>query len=132
MTPAYQAFLASKAVQAKPCGLDRVPELAAHLFPFQRHCVEFALHTGCSGLFLDTGLGKTECELEWCQQAIEATGDRALILTPLAVAQQTKRRMIATRGKALDRWKARMDRCVFSKLARKPMQSCMRWANMKS
>jgi hypothetical protein len=88
----YAAFLASKAVRAKERGLERVPELAPHLFPFQRHCVEFALSCGSSGLFLDTGLGKTECQLEWCRHALEATNGRALILTPLAVAGQTKRR----------------------------------------
>jgi superfamily II DNA or RNA helicase len=88
----YQQFLASKAIRARERGLDRVPELAPHLFPFQRHCVEFALRVGSAGCFLDTGLGKTEIQLEWCQRAIEATNGKALILTPLAVAGQTKRR----------------------------------------
>jgi hypothetical protein len=92
MNADYLGFLESKALRAKERGLDRVPDLAPHLFPFQRHSVEFALRAGCTGLFLDTGLGKTECQLEWCQRAIEATNERALILTPLAVAGQTKRR----------------------------------------
>jgi superfamily II DNA or RNA helicase len=92
----YAQFLERKSIRAKVRGLPAVPPLAGHLFPFQRHCVDFALRTGCSGLFLDTGLGKTECELEWCQQAIEATNTKALILTPLAVAAQTRRRA--------DRW----------------------------
>src|SRR5271157_2565063 len=96
MTPEYASFLASKAIRAKERGLAHVPELAAHLFPFQRHCVEFALRAGSSGCFLDTGLGKTEVQLEFCHRAIEATNGRALILTPLAVAGQTKRRA--------DRW----------------------------
>ncbi len=96
MNQTYLDFLASKAVRAKDRGLTSVPALASHLFPFQAHCVDFNLRTGCGGLFLDTGLGKTECQLEWCQKAIEATNDRALILTPLAVAGQTKRRA--------DRW----------------------------
>lgn len=88
----YKEFLAGKTLRAKERGLERVPDLAPHLFPFQRHCVEFGLRAGCSGLFLDTGLGKTECELDWCQKAIEATNGKALILTPLAVAGQTNRR----------------------------------------
>lgn len=96
MTDAYAAFVARKAVRAKDRGLKDVPALAGHLFPFQARCVDFALRAGSSGLFLDTGLGKTECQLEWCHRAIEATGDKALILTPLAVAGQTKRRA--------DRW----------------------------
>lgn len=92
MTPEYQAFLASKATRAPTRGLSTVPPLRGHLFPFQAHCVEFALRAGSSGLFLDTGLGKTECELEFCQQAVEAINAPALILTPLAVAGQTQRR----------------------------------------
>lgn len=92
----YLTFLERKAVNASHRGLRDVPELAGHLFPFQNLCVDFALRAGASGLFLDTGLGKTECQLEFCQKSIEATGDRALILTPLAVAAQTKRRA--------DRW----------------------------
>lgn len=96
MNKTYQQFLASKAISAKKRGLENVPDLAPHLFPFQRHSVDFALRAGCAGLFLDTGLGKTECQLEWCQKAIEATNQKALILTPLAVAGQTKRRA--------DRW----------------------------
>jgi hypothetical protein len=92
MNPDYAAFLARKAVRAPERGLATVPPLASHLFPFQAHCVEFALRGGATGLFLDTGLGKTECQLEWCQKAIEATNKPALILTPLAVAQQTRRR----------------------------------------
>lgn len=92
MNQEYAAFLASKAVRATERGLPKAPKLASHLFPFQHHCVDFALRTGCSGLFLDTGLGKTECQLEWCQKVIEATNRPALILTPLAVAWQTNRR----------------------------------------
>lgn len=92
MDAEYEAFLARKAVQPKPRGLDRVPDLAPHLFPFQRHCVDFALRMGGNGLFLDTGLGKTECQLEFCHQAMRVTNGRALILTPLAVAGQTRRR----------------------------------------
>lgn len=96
MNKEYLEFLASKARHAPMRGLDNPPELAQHLFDFQRMSVDFALRAGNAGLFLDTGLGKTECQLEWCQKAIEATNKRALILTPLAVAGQTKRRA--------DRW----------------------------
>lgn len=92
----YASFLAKKAVRAPMRGLASVPELATHLFPFQAHCVEHHLRVGASGCFLDTGLGKTEVQLEFCQKAVEATNSKALILTPLAVAGQTKRRA--------DRW----------------------------
>jgi len=85
---AYLSFLASKVAHAPMRGLDNVPTLAGHLFPFQAHCVDFALRAGSAGIFLDTGLGKTAVELEWCHHAAAATNGRALILTTLAVARQ--------------------------------------------
>ena len=94
--PEYAAFLERKALKAPLRGLKKPPQLARHLFPFQRQCVEFALRAGASGCFLDTGLGKTECQLEFCDHALKAQNTKALILTPLAVAQQTKLRA--------DRW----------------------------
>ncbi len=90
--PDYRQFLSRKALRAPARGMDRCPELATHLFPFQAHCVDHHLRVGAGGCFLDTGLGKTEVQLEFCQKAVEATNERALILTPLAVAGQTKRR----------------------------------------
>jgi hypothetical protein len=87
----YLDFLRSKEVRAPMRGLEFVPALAAHLFPFQRACVDFLLRAGSGGLFLDTGLGKTACELEWCRHAAEATNGMALLLTPLAVARQIER-----------------------------------------
>jgi len=93
---AYLDFIAKKSARAGRRGLSMTPELAGHLFGYQAECVDFALRAGASGLFLDTGMGKTECQLEWCQKAVEATNAPALILTPLAVAGQTKRRA--------DRW----------------------------
>jgi hypothetical protein len=89
---AYREFLERKALRSPLRGLSRVPALAPHLFPFQHHTVDFALRAGASGVFLDTGLGKTEVQLEWCKHAGRASNGRALILTPLAVAGQTKRR----------------------------------------
>ena len=83
----YQEFLLSKKPRAIQRGIKAGP-MPDHLFPYQRDCVEFLLQCGAGGLFLDTGLGKTACELEWCAQAANATNGRALILTPLAVARQ--------------------------------------------
>lgn len=84
----YQAFLASKSIAAPVRGMDQTPDLAPHLFSFQREAVAFGLRTGSWGCYLNTGLGKTACELEWCRHAAEASNGRALILTPLAVARQ--------------------------------------------
>lgn len=71
MTTDYQEFLQRKELRAKQRGLDAVPELASHLFDFQRLCVEHHLRNGAAACFLDTGLGKTEIQLEFCQRAIE-------------------------------------------------------------
>ena len=83
----YLEFLANKTPRAAPAGIEpsRMP---AHLADFQQHCTEFALRQGRAALFLDTGLGKTRQQLEWCKQAAAANNGRALILTPLAVARQ--------------------------------------------
>ena len=62
--------------------------IAPHLFPFQRDLVQWALKKGRSALFADTGLGKTAMQLEWARH-VSARMGRVLILTPLAVAQQT-------------------------------------------
>lgn len=92
----YSDFLARKAVRAPVRGLAAVPTLARHLYPFQRDAVAFGVRTGSWACFLNTGLGKTAVELEWCRIAARESNGRALILTPLAVARQ-----IATEG---ERW----------------------------
>lgn len=86
----YADFLANKAPRAIERGIE-ARSLASHLFGFQAHCVEYLLRAGSGGLFLDTGLGKTACELEWSEHARNATNGLALILTPLAVAKQIER-----------------------------------------
>lgn len=87
---AYLDFLASKAPRAQSCGITPT-DMPAHLFDYQRHATAFCLRQGRAALFLDTGLGKTACELEFARQAAAATNGRALILTPLAVARQIER-----------------------------------------
>lgn len=91
MSAPYLDFIAKKAIRAASSGFE-AKDIAGHLFPFQKQCVEFALRAGRAGIYLDTGLGKTEIQLEFCQKALEHSGGRALILTPLAVAGQTHRR----------------------------------------
>lgn len=84
----YEEFLAAKAHS-----VDAVPvphgELAAHLFPFQRDLVAWALRRGRAAIFADTGLGKTAMQVEWARCV--ARHGRVLILAPLAVAEQTQR-----------------------------------------
>jgi superfamily II DNA or RNA helicase len=88
---AYEKFLESKAALVPLRGLTSMPKLSGHLFPFQARAVEHNLRCGSAGLFLDTGLGKTLCQLEWAEHARNASNGAALILTPLAVTQQIHR-----------------------------------------
>ena len=83
----YADFLMHKRPRAVERGIE-CADLAGHLFPYQAECVRFLLRVGSGGLFLDTGLGKTLCELEWAEHARDETNGLALILTPLAVAHQ--------------------------------------------
>ena len=82
----YNTFLQSKRAVAQTSGID-VPLETIHekLFPFQRILVQWALRKGRVAIFADCGLGKTLMQLEWAR----LTGQRALILAPLAVASQT-------------------------------------------
>lgn len=86
----YSAFLAAKKPAALAVGIEP-PALNPGLFDFQAACVEFALRQGRCGLYLDTGLGKTFCQLEWASKSLQASNGWALILTPLAVARQMER-----------------------------------------
>lgn len=55
------------------------------LKPFQRRIVTWAARTGRPAVWADTGLGKTRMQVEWCR----VMGEQSLIVTPLAVAEQT-------------------------------------------
>jgi hypothetical protein len=90
LTP-YAELIARKAISFKPQGFMDIPELNPELKPHQDHCVRFALDQGCAALFLDTGLGKTFCALEWGRVVMEKTGRPVLMLAPLAVSQQHER-----------------------------------------
>jgi hypothetical protein len=89
----YSELLARKLPRAQERGIKIDPgKLLPSLFDYQTHCTEFSLRVGSSGIYLDTGLGKTAIELAF-GQAILRYGDvkRVLMLTPLAVSQQAKR-----------------------------------------
>lgn len=90
MSDAYAEFLDAKSHKSIACGFEP-PELGAHLFPFQRDIVRWALRKGRAAIFADTGLGKTASQLEWAHRVAAHTGGKVLILAPLAVAAQTVR-----------------------------------------
>ena len=93
----YADFLARKRVVARDHGVTpgRIHET---LFDFQRKAVDFSLRKGRGALFLDTGLGKTICQLEWCRHL----PGKKLILAPVAVAAQTVREAETRLGLELD------------------------------
>ena len=86
----YQDFIGIKRVDVSRSGFEP-RNISGDLFDYQRHCVEFALRAGRSAMFLDTGLGKTFCQLEFAREVVEHTNKPVLVLTPLAVAAQTAR-----------------------------------------
>ena len=86
----YRAFIASRAGTVTSNGFAPA-NLADGMKYHQRVATEYALNKGRAALFLDTGLGKSYCELEFARQCAEETGKPSLILTPLAVAAQMVR-----------------------------------------
>lgn len=86
----YERFLESKAQFGANRGFS-APDLPEFLFDFQRALVSWALEKGRSAILADCGLGKTPMQLVWARECARKTGKPALILTPLAVAQQVVR-----------------------------------------
>lgn len=88
----YNEFLKSKEYNYENTGFDiKESELNNNLFDFQKKIVKWALKKGRCALFLDTGLGKTICQLEFANQVCKHENGKALILAPLAVSKQTKK-----------------------------------------
>jgi superfamily II DNA or RNA helicase len=88
----YEQFLESKKVGVESVGFEvKDTDINQQLFPWQRAIVRWALHKGRAALFEDCGLGKTPQQLEWARHICNHTGGDSLILTPLAVAEQTLR-----------------------------------------
>ena len=87
----YDDLLKSKELKTPKRGLKKIPALGTHLFPHQANTVDYLLQCGRGAAFLDTGLGKTACELEWARVVAEHTNKPVLFFAPLAVAQQHQR-----------------------------------------
>lgn len=86
----YQEFLAAKSQVSGNSGFEPI-WLPDCLFPFQRSLVEWAIRKGRAALLEDCGLGKTLQELVFAENCVRHTNKPALILTPLAVAEQSAR-----------------------------------------
>lgn len=86
MTLSYADFIERRKARTRRAGVDIDPAaLPATLSPFQRDVVAWAAGVGCPAVWADTGLGKTRMQIVWCGLMAET----ALIITPLAVAEQT-------------------------------------------
>lgn len=88
----YNEFLKQKDFVTESSGFDIDKEsLNPMLYDFQKDIVRWALKKGKANVFADCGLGKTPIQLSWAYQVYKHTNGMILILTPLAVAEQTKR-----------------------------------------
>jgi DNA modification methylase len=85
----YGAFVAGKLAANPSTGIeiDSLPEVG--LFPHQRDLTLWALRRGSAAIFADTGLGKSRMQVEWANIVCQHAGVDAIILAPLAVAEQT-------------------------------------------
>lgn len=85
----YLEFLKSKIEIAKDSGFTvKREEINPALKPHQKDAVIWALKGGRRALFESFGLGKTIQEIEFCHQAINHHGGKALIVCPLGVKQE--------------------------------------------
>lgn len=86
----YHTVIARKKIAFKPRGFDDVRDrdIPDSLFDHQKHGVDFALRTGSSAMFYDTGLGKTAMSLAWGDAVVRRTNKPVLMLAPLAVGPQ--------------------------------------------
>lgn len=95
----YIEFLKSKIEIAPDSGFRiEASKLNRALKPHQKDAVAWALRGGRRALFESFGLGKTVQELEFCYQAAEHCGGRALIVLPLGVKQEFTRDAVEVMG----------------------------------
>jgi len=88
----YADFLKAKTKAVPDAGFPvELTALNKMLFEWQKIIVRWAILKGKCALFLDTGLGKTFCQLEWAYQICKKTKGNVIIFAPLAVSHQTQR-----------------------------------------
>lgn len=84
----YAEFLSRKHARAeKPGRIIASSDVHPMLHPWQADLVAWAVEASRAAIWADTGLGKTVMQLEWAR----LSGDRPLVIAPLAVCQQTVR-----------------------------------------
>ena len=86
----YQKFIEDKSQLGGDYGFEPV-SIPDFLYDFQKDLVTWSLMKGRSAIFADCGLGKTPMELVWADNVVKKTNGKVILLTPLAVSQQTIR-----------------------------------------
>lgn len=85
----YSQFLENKRRYVIPTGFH-TNDLNKNLFDFQKSIVQWGLRKGKCAFFEDTGLGKTIQLLAFAEAVCKHENGSVIILSPLAVAEQTK------------------------------------------
>lgn len=86
----YSAFVSAKFEHIAPTGISDKQSISdLGLFPHQEALVRWACRRGRAAIFADTGLGKTSMQLAWAREVHRHTEKPVIILSPLAVAEQT-------------------------------------------
>lgn len=84
----FQEFIERKTQLGKGNGF--APSfLPDEMFDFQKYLVDWAVRQERAAIFADCGLGKTLMQLVWGENILRHTNKPVLLVTPLAVAQQT-------------------------------------------
>lgn len=90
MSVDYQEFIASKRLTNEVHGFNvELQDTNENAFKWQKRVIQWALRRGRAALFLDTGLGKTLCQLAWADHVVRRTGGRVMLHCPVGVRQQT-------------------------------------------
>lgn len=84
----YETFVSKKLGEIESQGISATLKDYG-LFPHQSDLVNWALRRGRAAIFADTGLGKSRMQVAWADMIASETGNRVIILAPLAVAEQT-------------------------------------------
>lgn len=82
----YQKFIEGKSFKPLSHGFDIPDEwLNSNAKDHQKVSIKWALQRGRAALFLDTGLGKSLCLLNFAYAVAKKTGGSVIVLAPLAV-----------------------------------------------
>lgn len=85
----YLEFLRAKMKVAEATGFEVANPMPSAAKMFQSDLTRWAIRKGKAAIFANTGLGKTIMQLSWADAVERHADGQVLILTPLAVAQQT-------------------------------------------